>query len=62
MMGLTDRVQPWARRFQRVPREPDAPKAQAPNQTERGPDRSRAEGEAAKPTRRRFVRRALQGR
>jgi hypothetical protein len=41
MMGLTDRVQPWARRFQRAPRETDAPGTEpagrAASATEREP-------------------------
>ena len=66
MMGLTDRVQPWARRFQRAPRDADAPERRDPGRTldrlTRAPDAN--DPEAARPRRRtgRFVRGAMQER
>jgi len=35
MIGLTDRLQPWARRFQRAPRAPVAPEAKTADETGR---------------------------
>jgi hypothetical protein len=62
MMGLTDRFEPWARRFQASPA--PAPQAQ-PRPTAAPPPRDRVRvpgGEHAEPTPGRFARRALQER
>ena len=68
MMALTDRVQPWARRFQRAPRDPAAPQPEAADETRSGTERGArtAAGDpattASRRKTRRFVRRALQQR
>jgi hypothetical protein len=71
MMALTDRVQPWARRFQRAPRDPAAPQPATADETQAGTERRArtAAGDTGDPAtttpRRktgRFVRRELQER